>query len=78
MSSQMSAIAIAEPEYAPGRLVLFRVDSANQEPYVWCGRSIGWRPLKHTASMFFRLYLSEEDAAQAANKYVSFPLLERL
>ena len=78
MSHKLSAIVIVEPEYAPGRLVIFRLDTPHGEKYVWCGRSIGWRPLNYTATMFFQLFRTMEDAALAADKYITFPLMEKL
>ena len=78
MSTQnVFAVVICEPEYAPGQFVLFRVKPPNTDrKHVWCGRSMGWRPLKTTSNAFFRLFGSMRGAEKAADKYVNLPVQE--
>ena len=77
MPSKVSAIAIAKPEYAPGKYVLFRMDADKpNRAFVWCGRSMGWLPLTTTSNAFFAFFDSREAATEAADKWVTLPLQE--
>jgi len=75
MSQSVSTVVVAEPRYAPGRFVLLRADLPDMDRgFVWCGRSLGWRPMETTSTAFVKLFPSEEKATEAADKYVTLPL----
>lgn len=75
MPKQVSAVILAEPEYAPGQFVLIRVDFPNmRRRFVWCGRSMGWKPMMTTSNVFFRLFPSVDAAQEEAEKYVTLPV----
>ena len=77
MSKPTTVVTFAEPEYAPGKVVLIRCDTPHLDRnFVWCGRSMGWMPMQQTSSAFFRLFDSEGAAAEAAQQYVTLPLRE--
>lgn len=71
---KLSTVTIAEPRWAPGRFILFRVDLHDDHVCVWCGRSMGWRPFDGTSKAFFHLFPSMEAAEEAANKYIKLPV----
>ena len=74
---QVSAVTIAEPEYALGRFVLLRFDFPyTDRTFAWCGRSMGWLPFKTTSNAFFHLFYSMEAAEKAVKKALTFPLQE--
>lgn len=77
MSDKLSAIAVSEPAFAPGKFVIFRFDPPDTEPFAWCGRSIGWRSALHTSSALFRYFPSEEAAYKELRKAVTMPLQEK-
>lgn len=77
MPQSVSTVVVAEPEYAPGRFVLLRADLPDMDRwFVWCGRSLGWLPLKTTSSAYVHLFASEEEAFAASDKYITLPLQE--
>jgi len=77
MPNQVSAIVIAEPEYAPGKFVLIRVDQPHPDRrFIWCGRSMGWLPFKTTSNAFFRFFSSADEAQEAADQYINLPVQE--
>jgi len=70
-----SAILIVELECTPGRFVLMRTDWPGvARMFVWCGRSLGWRPLDTTSSAFFQYFCSKQEARKIADKYITLPL----
>jgi len=77
MPKSVSTVAVCEPEYAPGQFVLIRIDLPHADKqYVWCGRSMGWKPFKTTSNAFFCLFMSKEKALEAADKFVTLPVQE--
>ena len=71
----VSTVVFCEPEYAPGQFVLIRIDLPHTDKhFVWCGRSMGWKPLKTTSNAFFRLFPSMDAAQEAADKYINLPV----
>ena len=77
MPKTVSFVTLAEPEYAPGKLVLIRFDLPHPDrQFAWCGRSMGWMPLQETSNTFFHLFASMDAAAEAADKYIHLPLRE--
>ena len=77
MPNRVSAVVIAEPEYARGQFVLIRADLPDTDRrFVWCGRSLGWLPFETTSRAFFRFFSSREAAEEAAEKYVTLPVQE--
>ena len=79
MPKSTAVVTFAEPEYAPGKLVLIRFDMPHADRhFIWCGRSMGWMPFKETSNAFFHLFDSEEAAAEAAQQYVTLPLREEI
>jgi len=80
MPKQLSTVILAEPEYAPGKTVLIRLDLLNPDnpdrQFIWCGRSLGWLPFKTTSNAFFCFFSSDDEAQEAADKYVSLPVQE--
>ncbi|MCX7428795.1 MAG: hypothetical protein NTW96_24610 [Planctomycetia bacterium] len=79
MPSKASIVTIAEPEYAPGKFVLLRLDHPHRDRwFVWCGRSMGWLPFKETSNAFFHRFPSTEAAEKAIKKALTLPLQEEL
>ena len=77
MSKHCSAVVIAEPEYAPGRFVLIRVEQSDPDRrFVWCGRSMGWLPFDTTSNAFFRSFSSKAAARKVADKFIGLPVQE--
>jgi len=73
--TKVSTIAVFESPHSPGRFILVRADEPHPDRfYVWCGRSLGWRPMGDTNEGFYRLYWTEDAAAQAADQAVKLPL----
>jgi hypothetical protein len=70
----LSAIAVAEPPYAPGRYILIRMDLVANDRWFWCGRSLGWLPANVTTSLYHRLYRTVTEAEQAMLRYHTWPL----
>ena len=76
MPKQISTVILAEPEYAPGKTVLIRLDLASEQHYAWCGRSLGWLPLLKTSNALFCFFSSDDEAQKAADKYIKLPVQE--
>jgi len=76
MPEPLSIVILAEPEYAPGKTVLIRLDMLSDRQFIWCGRSLGWLPFKTTSNAFFCFFSSDDAAQRAADKYVKLPVQE--
>jgi hypothetical protein len=73
----VAVVIVAESPYTPGKFALLRCDPPNLGHwFIWCGRSMGWLPLKETRGIFVRLYKSEEAADKAIKQTLPFPLQE--
>lgn len=78
MPDQVSTVVIAQPDHAPGRFALLRAELPDLDHwFVWCGRSLGWLPLKTTSSVYVRLFSSWEEAQEAADEYITLPIQEQ-
>lgn len=77
MPPAVSTVTVCEPSWAPGRFVLIRVDAQDsRRQYAWCGRSMGWRPLKTTSNAYFHLFPSVKKGMKAADKYTKLSVQE--
>lgn len=71
----LSLVAISCPRWAPDKYVLLRADwRASGIAFVWCGRALGWLPSNTTTRMYHVLYGSMEEAQEAADEYIHWPL----
>lgn len=75
--AKITTVTIVEPRWEPDKLVLFRHNPPDSRLYVWCGRSMGWRPFEGTSKAFFHLFPSMEAAETAAGEYINLPVQEQ-
>jgi hypothetical protein len=73
-TTNASVVYVCQFAAPPQHYFLLRIDPPDNGRFVWCGRSMGWRPLETTSSVFLKRFPTLEAAEEASDKYIKLPV----